>query len=673
MSICLHATLFPSETNDIYDLELKDLMKIEVVTATKSKVDQFSSPGIMQVISKEEIQAFGGQNLFEILNRATNIVSTKSLGLDRISSRGDDNNNSYYHLLFLVNGRPFFNNGGNLGVYNLYFTFPVQSIERIEILRGPGSALYGTYAVNGVVNIITKEEDENTVNLEVSRGDFNTEFENVSISVSEGDFKSYTNFSFQNSDQGVYRSWNNSDSTNPFSIRNQSSVNSLFSRNSYKDFAIDFFYGQNEQFTHSILEIVDGVIQNVLSPPTPTVAQVYYDTEIYYANASYNKEFNKYLKLQSNVSVNHEEFIWKQSGINVISTHGHEYFGELNLQGKAIDFSDNITSSYMLGFMLNKSVGDASGANPVPFNRNILSQYGEVNFSYKENDLSIDLRLGGQFNKPDDVDGEFLPRLSLITRYGDFGLKILRSAAFRAPIPFERTFDNFNLDGGNPNLRSETSITNDIQLFYSSENASAALTFYTNEIDDLIILTDSTVPYGDTVKTYLAYRANGGNASLSGVEFETKLRILKDFLITANANYQMNNFENILDEGLESDDYSGIPNLQAKVGLSYFNKYFTSAIFGIFSTEFISGKHNEIYNLPIIRANPDPEPFVDLSANFNVNISEILNLNSDVSLSIYGNNLLNQQVYGNDYIFNFYNSLPMLASRNFWITLRVGV
>jgi len=84
------------------------------------------------------------------------------------------------HVLILINGRPARENiFGGLN-NSIYKTFPVSQISRIEIVRGPGSVLYGTNAYAGVINIITREYEKPEGEVSLEYGSFDAKKVEVS-------------------------------------------------------------------------------------------------------------------------------------------------------------------------------------------------------------------------------------------------------------------------------------------------------------------------------------------------------------------------------------------------------------------------------------------------------------------------------------------------------------
>ena len=161
---------------DLLSLSLEELMDVPIVTiATGVEQDLFKAPAIASVITAEDIKAMGASDLDEVLESVPGLhVSNYSLGYVPIYSiRGmySDNN---AEVLLLINGIPYNKlYVGSQGVYRKGMS--LKAIKRIEIIRGPGSALYGADAFSGVINIVTKTgKDIDGTEVGAKAGSFDT-------------------------------------------------------------------------------------------------------------------------------------------------------------------------------------------------------------------------------------------------------------------------------------------------------------------------------------------------------------------------------------------------------------------------------------------------------------------------------------------------------------------
>ncbi|MCK4469400.1 MAG: TonB-dependent receptor [Desulfobacterales bacterium] len=138
----------------------KGIIRLEeiVVTATKTEKNIEDAPGSVTIISKEEIERRNIKTVEEALSELTGVFTKRNKGLmDSTSSvrlrgfKGDQ------YTLILLDGQPL--NDGYTGGLE-WGMLPVDNIERIEVIRGAASALYGGNAMGGVINIITKTPEK---------------------------------------------------------------------------------------------------------------------------------------------------------------------------------------------------------------------------------------------------------------------------------------------------------------------------------------------------------------------------------------------------------------------------------------------------------------------------------------------------------------------------------
>ncbi len=148
----LHAQDFP----DVTSISLEDLMNMRVTSVSKREQKLADAPAAIFVITQDDIRRIGARNIPEALRLAPGVeVARIDENKWAITSRGF-NGRFTNKLLVLIDGRsvytPLFS-----GVYWNVQDVLMEDVDRIEVIRGPGATLWGANAVNGVINIITKE------------------------------------------------------------------------------------------------------------------------------------------------------------------------------------------------------------------------------------------------------------------------------------------------------------------------------------------------------------------------------------------------------------------------------------------------------------------------------------------------------------------------------------
>ena len=149
-----------SDSGDFAEMDLEALLATPVVeAASRRKQSLYDAPASVSLITAEEIQASGATNLAEVMRRVPGMhVLQGASNFFSVSLRGVTGllNN---RVLVLLDGR---NITDRLNGYNPWGALPVgpADIDRIEVIRGPGSTLYGADALSGVINIVTKKPQE---------------------------------------------------------------------------------------------------------------------------------------------------------------------------------------------------------------------------------------------------------------------------------------------------------------------------------------------------------------------------------------------------------------------------------------------------------------------------------------------------------------------------------
>lgn len=201
-------------------MSLKELLNVKIVSVSKSAELLFDAPLSASVITRAEIQRTGCTSIMEALRLVPGvIVREQSNGNYDIHLRGMDNvpPNASFDLtsntttLVMIDNRPIYNylRGGTF-----WETLPVglHDVEKIEIVRGPAAALYGPNAVNGVINIITRQIEKKGVYATVNsqQGSNRTSIDNASVGYRFNRFSIIAsgNFQHRNRSQQSYFEYN---------------------------------------------------------------------------------------------------------------------------------------------------------------------------------------------------------------------------------------------------------------------------------------------------------------------------------------------------------------------------------------------------------------------------------------------------------------------------------
>jgi len=147
------------QARTVFDYSLEELMNIEVVSVAKSKQKLSKAAASIFVLNQEDIRRSGANSIPELLRLVPGVqVARIDASKWAVSIRGF-NSRFASKLLVMIDGRSIYNQQFS-GVRWEQHNVPLQDIERIEVIRGPGGSLWGANAVNGVINIITKQASE---------------------------------------------------------------------------------------------------------------------------------------------------------------------------------------------------------------------------------------------------------------------------------------------------------------------------------------------------------------------------------------------------------------------------------------------------------------------------------------------------------------------------------
>jgi len=145
----------PEPADPLMSMSLQDLLDVDVAIASRQTESIVTSPSVVTSISMADMMAVGAVTLKDALELVPNVVLAEtSVGSTSVSIRGLHETFNQ-KVLFLLEGVPYWmSSHGDIPLLGI----PVEMISRIEIIRGPGSVLYGTNASGGVINVILKKD-----------------------------------------------------------------------------------------------------------------------------------------------------------------------------------------------------------------------------------------------------------------------------------------------------------------------------------------------------------------------------------------------------------------------------------------------------------------------------------------------------------------------------------
>ncbi len=685
------------DTTTVKDFNLEDLMDISVETASKSKENVKDAPAVMSVVTSREIEAYGAITLFEVLDRVTGVYmfSNWNTPKNQVILRGQSTEGGTRTILFLIDGRPVRESSTVGTIHSVISAFPLSRIERIEIVRGPGSVLYGSKAFTGVINIITKKGAAQELNAKVGYGTFNTAQGTISggkkignVEVAAGvnflDSKGW-DFTARGPNDYIRNKANTADSLylDPKTIKEFEKSIGVDASIKYKGLR----FATNISDTKQAIMSYSGLWRNSFNPFATGPLEYEQHVKRIVSDLNYQKEFSS--TFTSSVSVTHNHFT-SQSGRPVLLNDKYNYKSDdviaeltnfikptkdLNIvlggytetqtgEGKSYNWSQLPNGAYVPYNILDTSLP----LNPNPIA--LVPKYNKTNWSvYLQTDYKIASFLkiiaGAQANKIANLKLNVVPRVgTIITLTKSAGIKLLYGQAFRSPTAQELGFKNHPVIYGNPNLTPEKIGTFEAQIFYAKPNGEVSLTYYNSNHYNIIrstLPTDSVIVVnGISIVTLI----NEGTLKSQGIELEGKAYLSKTLTLLGSATYQTQQ------DQYGNEDVLGMPKLMMKAGVNYNSPFGLSL--ALFNSYF--GKGGDV-SLPYTRnMNPEAKPYNFMTANVSYNINKLLQQSkiSSLTIGVFVQNLLNEKIYYPEPIRRLVNSLPGRPGRsiNFQITAK---
>jgi outer membrane receptor for ferrienterochelin and colicin len=630
-------------------------------TSTASKTQEKSSdaPSIVEVVEKREIMAFGGNTLGDVLNRLTNfyMASPTHLFNNMTTIRGDLTTTYSSHVLLLLNGRPM--RESLFGGIDMAFinTIAIEDIERIEILRGPGSVLYGTGAFTGVINIIMQNQKDTQTHINTRLSPNDSKGITISQSYNKDNFTLHTSLRYfgQAGDGTTYKDIDSVSRTLPLDNQNIGGYVSA----EWKKITVRGYYGVSSA---TVMNNEQEWSRNFGEFDRTTSKRGFLDV-------GFKHSFTK---------------AWNMTINNTINTHNIQFSFYDDYKAKFNTF-DNLTEmthfikpnknmNIVIGALLNLNSNNTDGSldhNFQPINLLDDDTRFETNYAfYGQTDYKMFNRLklitGLQINKTSNTAINSTPRIGAVLTlpYG-LGIKTLYAAAFRRFGHFEEDYLGREFVRSE-NLVPELTTTADIQLFIERKTWQFGLTYYNANQTDII----RKKIIKDEIYTFVNQTA----INFQGIEAEGKFVPNSQLLLTSNFSYYYSKTN-------EGEEYtSAVPAITTCFGIAYFskNKAFSAGFYNVFFSKppdvnqsQTQDRENEKRSL----VNPVPQAFDMISMNLSLDITTAFRLKSmpKTILTLYGENLLDTEVWQPEFFRRKINSVPYqsIGGRAFYLTLGV--
>jgi len=541
------------EGEDFLSMSLQELLQVEITGSTLTTENIKTVPSAVTVFTYNEIHRMGLDTLDELMNLVPGFQSSRSSFSSLIypfSSRGRRIAQPSAEILVLVDGQRL-QDPGTSGSAELIPKYPLLNIERVEFMRGPGASVYGSNAMMGVINIISRS-DEDKLSTSVGSFDRKQIYLQSSSNIGDAGIDVFAHLEADNGDDyNVQDTFSTSriNTDDPRKLANLNikarwnnsqlhlQHNQFNSENFYEADGLSNDYNEREAMLSSIALQHDFSWQSVNS-----YARISYSRSELTLSAQLSPAgfFNNGNPPESSPLSNDPLLVSPRFGtFNETRAVVHNNWNineksdlQFGLEFRHVDTEEVIAEN-------NFDVGElANGINPVTYygtlqpttsvqassTRHIAGLYAQLQQQLFEH---TQLTLGLRYDEFSKIDSQISPRIAVVQEINhQHNLKLLYGEAFRAPAENELNLQNNVRVLGNPDLKAETVKSFELIWVAHWQQSGFSLGFFENDFEDSIVQTST----GNGQLQYTNIDQNGSQ----GFEFELSHEINSHWLVRAS-------------------------------------------------------------------------------------------------------------------------------------------
>ncbi|MBD1583797.1 TonB-dependent receptor plug domain-containing protein [Pseudoalteromonas sp. S16_S37] len=520
--------------SDLFSLSFEELLDVNINLATKTDETRASVPSSITVFNRQHIALLGVNNVYDLMNYVPGFQSTRG---DWVGAVPKEHTRGIFldsgNVLVMLNGHRL--NESSFGKASVYMPhISVDVIDKVEFIRGPGSALYGSNAFLGVMNIVTLKEHNQ---LSVGVGEHG--FTQAAASFHKplvNDLNVYGNISWQGQQgerytQGVkdplasyFIEFGGQWQDLKFSIwHNQTQLNGFVNLAGWSD--------ENKHKSQNIAASVSyQLLRNEFWDLSTTVKYIEHD--IYSAGL---------IASAQELGLEHDFFVgpdWQSKDLTFNLDGAYRVNGAIALNF-GIEYSEEeqseagINSSYYDFNRGDVYLGEEFYQNGVitvkphqPFNTLLQSfdstaVYGQLKYLVTD---QATLFVGARYDDVKDIDSKLSPRVAALYALSEHNtFKVQYGESFRTPVSNELN-SNDDVTVGNPNLTSEYVKTTELVWHSKYSNWELDLVLFDNQLKDFINLVPidtRQLPVEQRRFTFL----NTFNTNMQGYELNGKFNV----------------------------------------------------------------------------------------------------------------------------------------------------
>ncbi|CQR70148.1 Outer membrane vitamin B12 receptor BtuB [Sporomusa ovata] len=618
------------ENNDsVLNYELDKI----VVTATKTEKKEKDVPAAVTVITAKEIAEANVRTIDEILQYVPGVYVKPQRGMKgtTISIRGLRQS----EILVLMDGLSL-NNGSTGGAQ--WANIPIENIEKIEVIRGSFSALYGSNAMGGVINIITKTDAKPGGSIGLEAGGMNTRKQSVDFNGKAGKLQYYLDYAKRTTDGYITNEAPTAYDKGKFgSDSEQYSFKLVYDMNAKErmmiysgsaDYSYRYDIGTNRG--KRVTDYTNISYENKLSDDKKlNIRFGELNYKDYWTITSKNYQPNPTRSRDFDINMNFR-----------INEKNNVVFGIAQKEDKTDSYTYKLSNpaviSYTAADQLERSGGKAT-TKSIYFQDEIQlanattlyigSRYDQWKFHSAYSQVKV---TDAVINQPDKEENSFSPKIALVHEFNDKVTgRISAGKSFTAPGLFNLTRLWAIPAGGylynNPNLKAETVRSYDLGLDYKV-NPKTVIRFsiFQNDMDNMIQQYD--IPGTNNI-----IWDNIGKARAKGVEFEIDHKISPAWNTFLNFTYNDAKVIDFKDKSLNGNTLQTVPRETLNIGLRYNKEKLTANFVGTY----ISKTYESINNTS--KSHLEPNFVMDTKVNYS--------FDKNNNLAVYVDNLFDRKYY----------------------------
>ncbi len=555
---CLSAESF-DDTEDLFDLSMAELMEIPVSTsvASSKELPLISTPAIVSIYRTDEMAELGLRTLRDILSFIPGFIAQDGKNgnmplMIRGLSEGFNKK-----VLFLLDDVPYWMpSHGEIPLLGI----PIEAIDRVEVIRGPGSVYYGTNASAGVIKVITKKEGKSRLAVSGGSNDLYNAGGSLQQSFDQGSLSLGFEYQHDSGFDGYF------DPTTPVppsypantpiygTVEKSQNIRSLIGRGDYKGYNLlvsafrtistglagaGTLLNDNElqydsflvhgskaiKFDKGELKFFTDYNQFYLTFFTDNLGGVGHDGEFDFDDHSENYRLRGGVSLDYALSQRLDLFV------------GGEY------EKRSTSNYEKVVDERVVGTIFPEFIQEEN------------SLYGQFDFQITNN---LRLLAGARYTDNHDVGERLTPRMGAVYTLSDHqSVKLLYSEGFNSPSFTQQQADLAGLVKGNPELDPETVENVDLAYSYVTPNSMFIVNLFYLRAEDMIVKRRV-----NNINEFF----NEGTFERWGGELDFKYKVLRNWSLVANIAYNY--------DGNSEEDYASpyVPELTTAWGISWHDK-----------------------------------------------------------------------------------------------------